>query len=71
MSDERMDLFREDGSYASLRDVMTWFLYHYEGMEHLTEGGKVSPETWYTVTTILRRCVSQIDAATPPVEVER
>lgn len=53
-------LFNEKGESASLEEVVKWWLYHYEGMEHLTLGGSTSPETWYAVTTILRRCLEKI-----------
>jgi hypothetical protein len=59
-----LQLFHEDGSPASLRSVIKWFLEHYEGVEHLTEGGTVNPETWYTITAILRRCLERIRDAT-------
>ena len=32
-----------------------WWLKHYEGLEHMLEGGKSSPETMYTITAILGR----------------
>lgn len=62
--DTSPELFLENGELANLGDVTRWFLIRYEGLEHLTEGGKVNPETWYTVTAILRRCLERIDAAT-------
>ena len=51
-----------DGTYeqASLEDIINWFLAHYEGLEHMTEHGVTNPETWYTVTTILRRNLEHI-----------
>jgi hypothetical protein len=54
-----------DGVYepASLEDVIDFFLYYYEGMEHMTEHGVTNPETWYTVTTILRRNLEHIKKA--------
>jgi hypothetical protein len=45
---------------ASLEDILEWFLHYYEGMEHMTEHGVTNPETWYTVTTILRRNLERI-----------
>lgn len=45
---------------ASLEDVINWFLTHYEGLEHMTEHGVTRPETWYTVTAILRRNLERI-----------
>lgn len=53
-------LYTEDGVIAHLEEVIQWFLEKYEGMEHLTEGGVTSPETWYTVTTILKRNLEKI-----------
>lgn len=47
---------------ASLEDVINWFLTHYEGIEHMTEHGVTRPETWYTVTAILRRNLEHIKA---------
>lgn len=61
-NDEENNLWLESGEAAGLKHVIRWFLDHYEGMEHLTECGDVSPETWYTATTILRRCLDRIDA---------
>ena len=55
-----MNLYNETGDLVSLEEVIEWFLEKYEGMEHLTLGGSTSPETWYTVTTILRRCLEKI-----------
>jgi len=55
-----MTLYLEDGSKASYVDVANWWLEHYEGMEHMTEGGITTPETWYTVTTILKRSLNKI-----------
>ena len=52
-------LYNEDGKEAGLFDVIGWFLHHYEGMEHLAEGGLVAPEYWYTITSILRRCLDK------------
>lgn len=54
------DLFLEDGSPAGMVAVAEWWLEHYEGLEHMTEGGTTSPETWYTVSTILRRAMDKI-----------
>ena len=45
---------------ASMEDVVDWWLSHYEGLEHLTEGGNTSPECWYTINTILRRSFEKI-----------
>ena len=52
----------EDDVYAkaSLEDILTWFLHYYEGLEHMTEHGVTNPETWYTVTAILRRNLERI-----------
>jgi hypothetical protein len=52
----------EDGTIrtAGLFEVIDWWLEHYEGMEHLTEGGTTTPETWYTINTILRRSFEKI-----------
>ena len=52
----------EDEIYeqASLEDIINWFLAHYEGLEHMTEHGVTNPETWYTVTAILRRNLERI-----------
>lgn len=50
------ELFLENGEKAGLGHVTEWWLEHYEGIEHMTEGGTVTPETWYTINTILRRC---------------
>lgn len=47
---------------ASLEDIINWFLAHYEGLEHMTEHGVTNPETWYTVTAILRRNLERIKA---------
>ena len=48
---------------ASLEDIINWFLAHYEGLEHMTEHGVTNPETWYTVTAILRRNLEHIKKA--------
>jgi hypothetical protein len=53
-------LYREDGTPANLSDIVTWWLENYEGMEHMTEGGRTSPESWYTINTILRRCLTKV-----------
>ena len=45
---------------ADLYDVVDWWLYNYEGLEHMTEEGKTSPESWYTINTILRRAFTSI-----------
>jgi len=55
-----MKLYNEKGETASMQEVVEWWLEHYEGMEHLTLGGSTNPETWYTVSTILRRCLEKI-----------
>jgi hypothetical protein len=55
-----MELYTESGEPASLEDVIEWWLQHYEGLEHLTEGGTTAPECWYTINTILRRCLEQL-----------
>lgn len=55
-----MKLFLEDGEEASLEDVLNWWLERYEGLEHLTEGGRTTPETWYTINTILRRNLERL-----------
>lgn len=54
------NLYLEDGEEAGLFDVIDWWLEHYEGVEHLTIDGSTSPETWYTITVILRRCLEKI-----------
>lgn len=64
---EFKELFIEtsDETYeqASLEDIIDWFLGHYEGLEHMTEHGITNPETWYTVTAILRRNLNRIKEA--------
>ena len=55
-----MELFNEKGEIVSLSEVVEWWLEHYEGLEHMCEKGRTSPECWYTINTILRRCFSQI-----------
>lgn len=55
-----MELYNKKGETASLTEVIKWWLEHYEGMEHLTEGGKTSPETWFTINTILKRSLKKI-----------
>jgi len=55
-----MELFNKKGEKASLSEVTKWWLEHYEGFEHLTEGGRTSPETWFTINTILKRCFEKI-----------
>jgi hypothetical protein len=45
---------------ATMEDVVDWWLSHYEGLEHLTEGGDTSPECWYTINVILRRSFEKI-----------
>lgn len=58
---ERMiELYNQKGETVDFVEVIKWWLEHYEGLEHLTEGGKTSPETWYTINTILRRCFEKI-----------
>ena len=54
------ELFLENGEKAGMVAVAEWWLEHYEGIEHMTEGGNTQPETWYTVSTILRRCMDRI-----------
>ena len=54
----------ETYTQASLEDVINFFLAHYEGLEHMTEHGVTNPETWYTVTAILRRNLERIKAKT-------
>lgn len=56
------DLFLENGQPAGMKAVAEWWLDHYEGLEHMTEGGTTAPETWYTVSAILRRCMQKIAA---------
>jgi hypothetical protein len=59
-----VELYLEDGeTHAGLYDVIDWWLEHYEGIEHLTEGGSTSPECWYTINTILRRAFEKINAS--------
>jgi hypothetical protein len=58
------ELYLENGEKADLHDVVVWWLAHYEGLEHATEGGTTSPETWYTVNTILRRALTKIETKT-------
>jgi hypothetical protein len=52
--------YKADGSVVGFEDMCEWWLQHYEGIEHMTEGGTTSPETWYTVTTILKRSMQKI-----------
>lgn len=59
------DLYLENGEKAGMKAVAEWWLEHYEGIEHLTEGGTTSPETWYTVSAILRRCMQKIAKPNP------
>lgn len=49
------DLYNDTGEKATMEEVVDWWLMHYEGLEHLTEYGTTSPETWYTINVILRR----------------
>lgn len=56
------NLYLDNGQKAGLGDVAEWWLEHYEGIEHMTEGGTVTPETWYTINTILRRCFDRFKA---------
>jgi hypothetical protein len=57
-----LDLYLEDKeTKAGLKEVMEWWIEHYEGMEHLTLDGKTNPETWYAVNTILKRCLDKIN----------
>jgi hypothetical protein len=67
------DLYLENGKKAGLVAVANWWLEHYEGIEHMTEGGTTSPETWYTINTILRRAMSKIaePEAQPTGKVEK
>ena len=55
-----MNLYDENGVSVGLEQVIEWFLEKYEGMEHLTEGGTTSPETWYTVVAILKRNLERL-----------
>lgn len=55
-----IELYNSKGETVNLEEVVTWWLEHYEGFEHLTEGGRTTPETWYTITTILKRCFKRI-----------
>jgi hypothetical protein len=55
-----MNLYDENGVSVELDQVIEWFLEKYEGMEHLTEGGTTSPETWYTVVAILKRNLERL-----------
>lgn len=54
-------LYNEKGEEVGLVEVMRWWLDHYEGMEHLTLGGRTNPQTWYTVSSILRTALGMID----------
>ena len=56
-----MELYDEKGETVSLQQVIEWWLEHYEGLEHMTEGGRTNPESWYSINTILRRCLTRID----------
>lgn len=51
-----MELYTKDGDVAGFREVIKWWLEKYEGMEHLTN----MPESWYTVNTILKRCLKKM-----------
>ena len=55
-----MELYDYQGKQIGLKEVIKWFLEHYEGIEHMTAGGSTDPETWYTITAILRRCLKKI-----------
>ena len=55
-----MKVFDEDGNELGLKEMIEWWLHHYEGMEHLTEGGNTSPETWFTINVIFRRSLEKI-----------
>ena len=55
-----MELYNKEGKPVGLKEVIEWWLEHYEGMEHMTEGGNTRPETWFTINTILRRCFKNI-----------
>ena len=41
-----MILFNEKGERVSLSEVVEWWLEHYEGLEHMCEKGRTSPECW-------------------------
>lgn len=56
-----VELFLENGEKADIKSVVQWWLKNYEGLEHLTEGGSTSPETWYTINTILRRAFEKLN----------
>jgi hypothetical protein len=53
-------LFNENGEEVSFEEIIDWWLEHYEGLEHLTEGGTSSPETWFTINTIMKRCLEKL-----------
>jgi len=53
-------LYNKKGQPITLQEAVEWWLEQYEGLEHLTEGGITSPETWYTINTILRRNMEKI-----------
>ena len=55
-----IELFLENGERASMDDVVAWWLEHYEGLEAMTEGGNTSPETSFTINTILKRSFEKI-----------
>jgi len=55
-----IELYDEKGNIASMYLVVDWWLERYIGMEHLAEGGQASPETLYTINTILERCFKQL-----------
>jgi len=60
ISEKKSKGYHTDYETVELDDVIEWFLEHYEGIEHLTDGGSTRPETWYTITSILRRCLQRI-----------
>lgn len=51
-----------EGNYrtAGLYEIIEWWLYTYEGLEHLMEGGRVNPEVMYTINAILRRSLEKM-----------
>jgi len=56
-----MNLYNEKGATVGFEEIIKWWLSHYEGLEHLTEGGTTDPEIWYTITTILKRCLEKLE----------
>lgn len=67
---DKMELYNEDGKKVFLIDVINWWLEHFEGLEHLTEGSNMSPETWYTINTILRRSIEKIKKTSQWLKME-